>query len=103
MGPRPPRRAEVVQWRARREAAFGYFQRNARMEHGAGESTSDLVGFRDTTRRCKPASPAGKRHTPAAGSPAGDVNKTFDGSTGSTAQTIGDIVQVLKTIGIPAS
>ena len=69
-----------------------------------GQSASDLVGFWGATPVAQPASPTGNTHTPAAGSTtAVFVNTTFDGSTGSTAYTIGDIVKALKSIGVLAS
>ena len=47
-----------------------------------------------------PTPSAGNVHTVAAGSVTGVfVNTTFDGSLGSTAYTVGDIVNALKTIG----
>lgn len=69
-----------------------------------GQSTSDLVGFWGATPVVQPASPAGNTHTVAAGSVTSVfVNTTFDGSTGTTAYTIGDIVKALKSIGVLAS
>lgn len=69
-----------------------------------GQSTSDLVGFWGATPIAQPGSPSGNTHTPTAGSTtAVFVNTTFDGSTGSTAYTIGDIVKALKVIGVLAT
>lgn len=69
-----------------------------------GQSASDLVGFWGATPVVQPASPSGNTHTPAAGSVTGVfVNTTFDGSTGTTAYTVGDIVKALKSIGVLAS
>lgn len=69
-----------------------------------GQSASDLVGFWGANPVVQPASPAGNTHTVAAGSVTSVfVNTTFDGSTGTTAYTIGDIVKALKSIGVLAS
>ena len=65
-----------------------------------GQSTSDKIGFYGVTPVVQPASPSGNTHTPTAGSTTSVfVNTTFDGSSGSTAYTIGDIVLALKNYG----
>lgn len=69
-----------------------------------GQSTSDKIGFYGVTPVVQPASPSGNTHTPTAGSTtAVYVNTTFDGGTGSTAYTVGDIVLALKNLGLLAS
>jgi len=66
--------------------------------------TTDKIGFFGATPVVQPASPAGNVHTPTAGSTtAVFVNTTFDGSIGSTAYTIGDLVVALKHLGLIAS
>lgn len=69
-----------------------------------GNSATDLVGFWGATPIAQPGSPAGNVHTVTAGSTtAVYVNTTFDGTIGSTAYTIGDIVIALKNAGLLAS
>jgi hypothetical protein len=69
-----------------------------------GQSASDKVGFYGTTPVAQPGSPSGNTHTPTAGSTtAVYVNTTFDGSIGSSAYTIGDIVVALKNLGLLAA
>jgi hypothetical protein len=61
------------------------------------------LGFFGTTPVAQPA-PAANTHTVAAGSTtAVYTNTTFDGGTGSTAYTVGDLVAVLKAMGLIAS
>lgn len=49
-------------------------------------------------------SSTGNTHTVAAGSTTGVfTNTTFDGSTGSTGYTIGDLVKAMKTAGLLAA
>lgn len=51
----------------------------------------------------RPQQPGGNTHTVAAGATTGVfVNTTFDGSVGTSAYTIGDIVAALKTHGLLA-
>ena len=68
-----------------------------------GQSAADLVGFYGATPVAQPGSPAGNTHTPTAGSTTNVfVNTTFDGSIGSSAYTVGDIVTALKNLGLLA-
>ncbi len=68
-----------------------------------GQSAADKIAFYGATPVAQPASPSGNTHTPTAGATtAVFVNTTFDGSIGSTAYTIGDIVIALKNLGILA-
>ena len=58
------------------------------------------VGFFGATPATQPTA-ATNVHTVAAGSSAGAyVNTTYDGSIGSTAYTVGDLVAALKTLGL---
>lgn len=67
-----------------------------------GLTATSPVGFFGTTPTTRLA-PAANVHTPAAGATtAVFVNTTFDGSIGSTAYTVGDIVAALKTLGLLA-
>jgi hypothetical protein len=68
--------------------------------HMIGASASALIGHYGVGPVVQPST-TGNVHTVAAGSvTAAFVNTTFDGSIGSTAYTIGDIVAALKSIGI---
>ena len=63
----------------------------------------DKIAFYGATPVVQPTS-AGNTHTVAAGSTtAVYTNTTFDGGTGTTAYTIGDIVAALKAMGLIAS
>jgi len=65
-----------------------------------GSSSSALIGFYGVGPVAQ-AAPATNVHTVAAGSVTSVfVNTTFDGSVGSTAYTVGDIVAILKGMGI---
>lgn len=67
-----------------------------------GTSATDLVGAYGVTPVVQPAG-TGNTHTVAAGATtAVYTNTTFDGSTGSTAYTVGDIVKALKSLGFLA-
>ena len=69
-----------------------------------GTAASNPVGFFGATPVVQPASPSGNVHTVTAGSTtAVYVNTSFDGGTGTTAYTIGDLVLILKTLGLIAS
>lgn len=75
-----------------------------------GDGSADGVQFPNTklghfgVAPAAQPTPAGNVHTPVAGSTtAVYVNTTFDGSIGTTAYTIGDIVAALKTLGLIAS
>jgi hypothetical protein len=58
------------------------------------------VGFFGATPETQPTASTNV-HTVAAGSTtAAYVNTTYDGSIGSTAYTIGDVVAALKTLGL---
>lgn len=71
--------------------------------HSIGMAASALIGFYGATPVIQPASPTANVHTVAAGSVTGVfVNTTFDGSIGSTAYTVGDIVIALKNLGLLA-
>ena len=68
-----------------------------------GPAATDAVGFFGATPATQPTA-ATNVHTVAAGSTtAAYVNTTYDGSIGSTAYTVGDIVAALKTLGLIAS
>jgi hypothetical protein len=69
-----------------------------------GSAATSLQGFFGATPVVQPANPAGNTHTVTAGSTtAVYVNTSFDGGTGTTAYTIGDLVLILKTLGLIAS
>ncbi len=68
-----------------------------------GQSALDLISFYNATTVVQPTA-AANVHTVAAGSTtAAYVNTTYDGSIGSTAYTIGDLVKALKQLGLIAS
>lgn len=67
-----------------------------------GQATTQKLGFWGATPAVQ-QSAAGNTHTVTAGSTTSVfTNTTFDGSTGSTAYTVGDIVKALKIIGLLA-
>jgi hypothetical protein len=68
-----------------------------------GQSAADKIGFYGATPVAQ-ATPAGNTHTVAAGSTtAAYVNTTYDGGTGTTAYTVGDLVAILKANGLLAN
>jgi hypothetical protein len=65
-----------------------------------GQSATDKVSLWGVTPVVQPAG-TGNTHTVAAGATtAVFTNTTFDGSTGTSAYTVGDIVLALKQAGI---
>lgn len=72
-------------------------------EHGQVLGASAKAGFYGATPVVQPGSPSGNVHTPTVGATTSVfVNTTFDGTIGSTAYTIGDIVIALKNLGLLA-
>lgn len=66
-----------------------------------GASVTDNIGFFGLTQGVPQQTTATNVHTVAAGSTtAVFTNTTFDGSTGSTAYTIGDLVAILKAYNL---
>jgi hypothetical protein len=71
--------------------------------HQVGSSPLAYIGFWGAVPVQQPGSPAANVHTVTAGSTtAVYVNTSFDGSVGSSAYTIGDIIVALKNAGLLA-
>lgn len=68
-----------------------------------GTATTQKLGFFNATPVVQPNG-TGNTHTVAAGATTNVfTNTTFDGSTGSTAYTVGDVVKALKALGLLAA
>lgn len=68
-----------------------------------GQSATDKIAAFGATPVVQPTA-AGNAHTVTAGSTtAVYTNTTFDGGTGSTSYTVGDLVLALKNLGLIAS
>jgi len=66
-----------------------------------GASPTDPIGFFGISPGVPQATPAGNTHTPTVGSTTTVfVNTTFDGGVGTTAYTVGDLVAILKGLGL---
>lgn len=66
-----------------------------------GASPTDLIGFYGVAQGVAQATPAGNVHTVTAGATTTVfTNTTFDGGTGTTAYTVGDLVAILKANGL---
>lgn len=68
-----------------------------------GQSPSNPQGFFGAVPVVQPSNPSGNIHTVVAGAGAAvKVDSSFDGSLGSSAYTIGDLVIALKNLGLIA-
>jgi hypothetical protein len=66
-----------------------------------GSSTTDLIGFFGLAVGVPQQTPAGNVTTVTAGSTTNVfVNTSFSGGVGTTAYTVGDIVAILKALGL---
>lgn len=69
-----------------------------------GQSAADLIGFFGLTTGVVQPGASGNAHTVTAGSTTAVYTTTsFDGGTGTTAYTIGDVVLALKKLGLIAA